>query len=140
MPGIGNALGSGSGASINEFLDNTSTEPVDVVYVITPEVNGCPGTPMNLTVTVNPTAVVNSVNFINVCDNAPMGYTITSSTVDPGLVFNWSRAVVAGIDEPAGPDQETPSTNRWTIPQWNPSMWSISLCLSSMVAMVHRSH
>ena len=51
---------SATSATINESLTNTTTEPVDVDYNITPSINGCPGTPFPLTVTVNPTPVVTS--------------------------------------------------------------------------------
>ncbi len=102
VPGILPATGAGTGTPIDEYLDNTTTEPLDVDYIITPSVNGCDGDPFTLTVTVNPTTTVNSVSFINVCDDSPIGYTITSPTADPGLDFNWTRAVVTDIDEPAG--------------------------------------
>ena len=65
---------------INEALVNTTTEPIDVVYIITPKINGCDGTLYNVTVTVNPTAVITSPDTDTVCDNTPLGYNITSST------------------------------------------------------------
>jgi hypothetical protein len=98
--GISNPAGSGNTALINESLDNTTTAPVNVTYVITPSIAGCPGTPFNLIVTVNPTAVITSAATATVCDNTPLGYTATSSTA--GATFAWTRAVVAGISNPAG--------------------------------------
>ena len=68
MAGIANPAGAGATALINESLDNTTTSPVNVIYVITPTINGCAGTPFNLTVTVNPTSVVTSAAAKTVCD------------------------------------------------------------------------
>ena len=100
VAGISNAIGSGATSSINESLDNTTTAPVVVRYVITPSVGVCAGTPFNLDVTVNPTAVITSAATATVCDNTPLGYTATSST--GGATFAWTRAVVAGISNPIG--------------------------------------
>ena len=60
VAGIANPIGSGATSSINESLDNTTTAPVVVRYVITPSYGACAGTPFNLDVTVNPTAVITS--------------------------------------------------------------------------------
>ncbi len=98
--GISNPIGSGATSSINESLDNTTIAPVVVRYVITPGYGGCPGTPFNLDVTVNPTAVITSAATATVCNNTPVGYTATSSTV--GATFAWTRAVVVGISNPIG--------------------------------------
>ena len=100
VAGISNPAGAGATALINESLDNTTTAPVNAVYVITPTINGCVGTPFNLTVTVNPTAVITSANTKTVCDVTPLAYTATSSTA--GATFSWTRAAVAGISNPAG--------------------------------------
>ncbi|MBK7709889.1 MAG: hypothetical protein IPJ37_02135 [Bacteroidales bacterium] len=48
VAGISNAAGGGSTATITETLDNTTTEPVIVHYLITPSVNGCAGTTLTL--------------------------------------------------------------------------------------------
>ena len=100
VAGISNIAGSGATALINESLDNTTTAPVNAIYIITPSINGCNGTPFTLTVTVNPTAVITSAATANICDNVALGYTATSSTV--GATFAWTRAVVAGIANLAG--------------------------------------
>ena len=100
VAGISNGAGAGATALINESLDNTTTAPVNATYIITPSANGCPGTPFNLVVTVNPTAVITSAATRTVCSNSPLAYTATSSTA--GATFAWTRAVVAGISNPAG--------------------------------------
>ena len=58
VAGISNpAVSSQSSSTITEALVNPGSTSVDVVYVITPFSNGCPGTPFNYTVTVYPTPV-----------------------------------------------------------------------------------
>lgn len=49
---------------ITEALINTTSAPINVTYVITPTANGCPGTPFNYVVTVNPNPVAPSVGAI----------------------------------------------------------------------------
>ena len=100
VAGISNVAGAGATALINESLTNTTTAPVNAIYIITPSINGCNGTPFNLTVTVNPTAVITSAATKTVCNTTALGYTATSSTA--GATFAWTRAVVAGISNGAG--------------------------------------
>ena len=100
VAGISNLAGSGSTAVITETLNNTTTEPVIVHYLITPSVNGCAGTTFDLAVTVNPTAVITSAATANWCNNVSNTYTATSSSST--ATFAWTRAVVAGISNLAG--------------------------------------
>jgi hypothetical protein len=100
VAGISNLAGAGGTALINELLTNTTTSPVNVIYIITPSIGGCAGTPFSLTVTVNPTAVITSAVTANICDNIALGYTASSSTA--GATFAWTRAVVAGVSNLAG--------------------------------------
>ncbi|MEI7897928.1 MAG: PKD-like domain-containing protein, partial [bacterium] len=102
VPGILNTPGSGAGASITETLQNSTTDPVLVTYIITPAVNGCSGTPKNISVTVNPTAVVTSASTVSWCNNVSNTYNILSSSTTPTPVFSWTRAVVPGITNLAG--------------------------------------
>ena len=83
VAGIDNAAGSGSTALINESLDNTTTAPVNVAYIITPSINGCPGTPFTLTVTVNPAGQVNDPTDQVVC-NGGATTAVTFSTANSG--------------------------------------------------------
>ncbi|WP_167667841.1 Ig-like domain-containing protein [Mucilaginibacter gossypiicola] len=55
VPGISNAAATDQTANpINEALVNTTTNPIQVPYTITPVAFGCPGTPVKYTVTVRP--------------------------------------------------------------------------------------
>jgi len=102
VAGISNVAGSGSGNSISESLNNTTPNPVIVTYLITPNVNGCNGTPFNLLVTVNPTAVITSAATANWCNGALGTYSITSASTTPPPTYAWTRAAVAGITPATG--------------------------------------
>ncbi|RYY40124.1 MAG: PKD domain-containing protein [Chitinophagaceae bacterium] len=108
VTGISNPAANGSGAlTIIEALNNTTSAPITVVYAITPIANGCPGTPFNYSVTVNPTPSVTSAASGSVCGGSPLAYTITSAVA--GATFSWDRAAVAGISNAAVSGQTTSS-------------------------------
>ncbi|MEP7109310.1 MAG: PKD-like domain-containing protein [Ferruginibacter sp.] len=77
--------------NIGGALANTATTPVTVTFTITPTANGCPGTPVNTTVTVNAgTAVVATPSSQTICS----GLTITPIAFSGGVngtTYNWTR-------------------------------------------------
>jgi gliding motility-associated-like protein len=95
--GISNAAGTGSGATIAESLNNTTTAPITVSYLVTLTANGCSNT-QTLTVTVNPKLTLNLTSKIldTVCNLNVYSYIATSATT--GATFSWTRAAVAGIN------------------------------------------
>ncbi|MFZ4523745.1 MAG: PKD-like domain-containing protein, partial [Bacteroidales bacterium] len=97
VTGISNAAASGTGADITEALVNTTANPVNIHYLITPSINGCTGTTKDVVLTVNPTAVITSSSTANYCNNTPYTYNITSSSNTPTPSYAWSRAEVSGI-------------------------------------------
>src|SRR5205823_3157036 len=99
VAGISNAAGSGGSASISETLINTTTAPVNVVYIFTVSAIGCSNT-QNVTVTVKSTPVLSSSLTDTRCSNTSTTYTATSAT--SGTTYTWTRAVVAGISNAAG--------------------------------------
>jgi hypothetical protein len=99
VAGISNSAGNGSQAVISETLLNTTSNPVDVVYVFTLTANSC-STVENITLTVRPTPVLSSATTANRCSGVSTTYTATSATA--GTTFAWSRAVVSGISNAAG--------------------------------------
>ena len=103
VTGISNAaITNGSGTVITETLINTTLNPVNVVYKITPVVSGCSNsTPMDVTITINPTAVITSSATANYCSNATNIYTATTSTTSGILTYDWKRATVPGISNAA---------------------------------------
>ncbi|MBI9040706.1 PKD-like domain-containing protein, partial [Lutibacter sp.] len=93
---------SGSGGTIPSFTAvNTGTAPVTATITVTPTYsNGgesCTGTPVDFTITVNPTPTVNSATTKTICDNTSVGYNITSATT--GTTFTWT---VSETTAPAG--------------------------------------
>jgi len=88
----------GSG-DISFVANNSSYLPIKSNLIITPLANGCIGTPVAFTITVNPTPTLTS-DFIlaPICSGSTQFYTPTSFIAN--TVFNWSRATVQGIDNP----------------------------------------
>ena len=60
----------GSGSSIAQTLTTTSATAGTAVYTVTPTANGCAGTPITITVTVNPLPNAGTVGAITVCSNS----------------------------------------------------------------------
>jgi uncharacterized repeat protein (TIGR01451 family) len=88
-----------SGTSIAQTLTNTTALPATITYTIIPEANGCPGDPIDVTITVNPTPTLSNSLSEAVCSGTPFSYTPTSDT--PGTTFSWTRAAVIGIQNTA---------------------------------------
>ncbi|MDB5136536.1 MAG: type sorting protein [Mucilaginibacter sp.] len=104
VPGISNATVTAQNSSvIREVLFNTTNLPIDVTYVFIYKIGGCSGTPFNFVVTVNPTAGITSSATGTACSGTPQGYVITSSI--PSTLYNWSRAAVPNISNPAVSNQ-----------------------------------
>ena len=78
-------------------LVNTTNSPQTVVYVITPTANGCLGTPVNYTVTVNPSPSVQftPINQTICSGNSTALVTLTSATA--GATITWTCTPPAGI-------------------------------------------
>lgn len=96
---------------INEILFNTTPNLVNVVYQYTATRNGCTSpTPVNVTVTVNPSPLLSStLTPAAICSGTPFVYTPTSN--NNNVTFTWTRAVVNGISNAAkngtGPASDT---------------------------------
>lgn len=100
VTGINNAAVSNqTGNSITETLVNTSSDAINVTYVITPMNGSCSGTTFNYIVTVYPTpTVTSSAAPLPVCNGTSVDYTITFNT---SADFSWSRDAVPGITNTA---------------------------------------
>ncbi len=106
VPGIGNAAASGEN-NPGEFLTDTSTAPVTVIYVYTLTANGCSNT-QNVTVTVNPGPLLNSLRSAPpICNNTLFSYSPSSLT--SGVSFTWSRATITGISNAAATGEDSPN-------------------------------
>ncbi len=96
--GITEASSFGSG-NVSEVLTNTTTAPINVIYLYTTTANGCSNAPENVTVTVNPKPVLDSpLSPAGICSGSTFNYTATSLT--GGATFSWSRATIIGIAQP----------------------------------------
>lgn len=98
VSGISQSAGTGIG-SINEQLNNTTSDPVSVVYNFTLSANSC-SAPESVTVVVNPTPQLSSsLTPAAICSSASFAYNFSSSTI--GASYSWMRASVTGINEAA---------------------------------------
>ena len=94
--GISNpAVSNQTSAVITEALLNTTSAPINVIYVITPLTGTCSGPPFNYVVTVNPAPIITSPSIPPICNMTPDNYAVTFSA--PVSNFSWSRAAVPGI-------------------------------------------
>jgi PKD repeat protein len=94
----------GNGSTINDIITNNGNIDAVVTYAITPTLNGCPGTPFSLKVTVHLLPVITAVPVdASICSNQPANITLTSN-VTP-TTYTWASVAAAGI---------TGNTNRGT--------------------------
>ncbi|MCF8465744.1 MAG: T9SS type A sorting domain-containing protein [Flavobacteriales bacterium] len=71
---------SGSGSSINHTLTNNGTTNGSVTYTVTPTATGCPGSSIQVVVTVKPTPVVTITNSASaICNNGSTNITLSSN-------------------------------------------------------------
>ena len=91
VAGISNAAAVGQVTNpITETLTNTTANPVNVTYLITPTANGCAGPVFSYVVTVNPSPTVSSAATGTVCSGAAENYSITSATA--GTTYSWGKS------------------------------------------------
>nr|WP_294990238.1 PKD-like domain-containing protein [uncultured Sediminibacterium sp.] len=87
--------------SVSQFVTNTSNVPVQAQYSVTPITGACAGNNFTVNLTVNPaTQLSSSLTPAAICSNTAFTYVPTSNTPSTAT-FNWTRAVVTGINNPA---------------------------------------
>ncbi len=83
----------GTGSFIDQILETTGTTTGTVVYTVTPTANGCEGTPIDLTITVNPLPVPVLEDGIICVDpvtgNSFLDYTLDTGLSNAGYDFVW---------------------------------------------------
>ncbi|MWB96913.1 hypothetical protein GON26_21340, partial [Flavobacterium sp. GA093] len=80
-----------SGTTINQSLTGNGV----VTYTVTPTLNGCPGTPINVVVTVNPTPVATATpSSESICTGSSTAIALTSTPT--GASFAWTAALISG--------------------------------------------
>jgi gliding motility-associated-like protein len=92
---------SGSGSSITQTLTATGTTPGSVVYTITPTANSCPGTPVTVTIDVNPNPIASGTPVSTaVCSGTATSIPLTSNIA--GTTFDWTVTSTGASGATAG--------------------------------------
>ncbi len=79
----------GSGSTISQTLNATSTVAGTAIYTITPTAGGCSGAPITATVTVNPIPVMTSAGTATICSGGTVNIPLTSNV---GSTYTWIAA------------------------------------------------
>ena len=88
-PSIGLAA-NGSGNIASFTATNNGTSAVIATISVTPTANGCPGVPVDFTITVNPTPNVDPILDQSVCDGSnTAAVNFTSTTAN--TTFSWTN-------------------------------------------------
>lgn len=108
VTGISNP-GNQGGFNPNEILNNTTINPVTVIYNYTVTANGCSTSNQNVSVVVNPTPFLSStLTPPSICSGSFFSYSATSQNANS---FTWSRAAVVGISNPASINNNSNTIN-----------------------------
>jgi len=84
---------SGSGNIASFTATNSGSSPVTATITVTPIANGCSGTAITFTITVNPTPSVNTIANQAVCNGASMGVTFSGPV--SGTTYSWTNTSTA---------------------------------------------
>ena len=97
-PGITGAS-PGSGNKIFQTLFNNTFVPATATYTITPQVNGCAGTPLVLNIVVNPKPdVIGVPTTLNVCDGVALNVPLNGNVA--GTTYSWTVTDPSGLGVP----------------------------------------
>lgn len=102
---------SGTGQFPATVINNSGTAPYDLIYQVTPTANGCSGSALNMTITVNPSPTVQfSIPNQAVCTGTNTTQLVNLTSTSSNVTFAWTAVAQAGIGNFTG----TTGTN--TIP------------------------
>jgi gliding motility-associated-like protein len=102
---------SGTGQFPATIINNSGVAPYDLIYQVTPTANGCLGTALNMTITVNPAPTVQfSIPNQAVCTGTNSTQLVNLTSTTSNVTFAWSAVAQSGIGNFSG----TTGTN--TIP------------------------
>ncbi|RAV97989.1 PKD-like domain-containing protein [Pseudochryseolinea flava] len=87
----------GNGSLISQSLSTTNASMGSVVYTITPAADGCNGSPVMVTVTVNPFAIVSAGADIKVCQDAAAPVTVPVTGTIGGSATSATWFVKTGL-------------------------------------------
>jgi gliding motility-associated-like protein len=92
---------SGSGNSIAQTLNATTSNAGNVIYTVTANIGSCIGTPQDVVVTVNPSPVVTTTPSIQtICSGTPAN--IIFSSTPAGATFAWTVTQTGASGASAG--------------------------------------
>ncbi len=84
-----------AGSGVNNYgaftATNATTGPITGTITVTPAIGTCTGTPVNYTITVNPTPTMTAPANVTVCAGATVPASAFTST-PTGATFNWSNS------------------------------------------------
>ena len=95
--GLSGYTASGSGNLSPMTILNSTPNPLQLVYSVTPSANGCSGAPLNYTITVNPspTVIFSTVNQ-TICSGASSNL-VNLTTNTNNATIAWSASVPGGL-------------------------------------------
>lgn len=91
----GGTASAGPQNKINQTLVNSTTEAAELTYMVTPQADGCAGTPFEIKVTVNPQPGITNQQA-TICSGTP--FLVTPTGVPVGTTYTWG----APISNPIG--------------------------------------
>ena len=103
VAGITPAASSGLGG-VSETLTNATAGPLNVTYVYTTSVNGCPGPVQNVVETINPSPDASAGNIV-ICSGTATNVVLTNPNGVSGTQFKWTvfSINVSGANNQPGP-------------------------------------
>lgn len=93
VAGVAGNTASGTGNLPAETLTNTNPSQAVVTYIVTPQANGCSGTPVNYTISVEGSPDVSFSPGPQAICSGGNSTPITLSSTTPGVTFSWSMVV-----------------------------------------------
>ena len=95
--GLSGYTASGSGNLSPMTILNSTPNPLQLVYSVTPSANGCSGAPLNYTITVNPSpTVIFSIVNQTICSGASSNL-VNLTTNTNNATIAWSASVPGGL-------------------------------------------
>lgn len=87
---------SGTGNTIIQTLSTSGASPGYVIYIITPFADGCYGTPINVTITVNPKPeIFTSPIPLSICSGDNSG--ISFNAINPATTYIWNAVATGNV-------------------------------------------
>lgn len=119
LSGAITGFSNGSGSVISQTLFNTGLIPGTIRYTITPHLGNCDGSPVNYTMTVNPTPILTNLPLSDsICTGSAINIVLQASI--SGSTFTWtatgSSTYLSGFSSGSGPVIAQTITNSGSAP------------------------